>query len=47
MAEADETLSQAKGLISAGRFDEAVDLLESWLEDNPADAGGWAALGAA
>ncbi|MFO8079677.1 MAG: tetratricopeptide repeat protein, partial [Armatimonadota bacterium] len=47
MAEADEAVSQAKGLIRAARFEEAVALLESWLEENPEGADGWAALGAA
>ncbi len=47
MAEADETLSQAKGLIDQGQFKEAVELLESWVEHHPKEASAWSALGAA
>jgi len=38
---------QARDLMQQGQHQEAVDLLQPWLADNPNDADGWATLGAA
>jgi len=42
-----DVVTQAKELISHGEHQEAIELLEAWLQENPEDVSGWAALGAA
>ncbi|MEA3404063.1 MAG: tetratricopeptide repeat protein [Armatimonadota bacterium] len=42
-----DAVRRAKDLIEAEQFDEAIGILEPWLEDNPEDAAAWSALGAA
>jgi len=43
----DDAVDEAKALVRADRCEEAIGLLEPWLDTHPRDARAWATLGAA